>query len=59
MFRYSTFQEANIKGADQTVRMRRLVCTFGVRLQLSKKDVKDQETIQSSTTPDPGYHIGK
>ena len=23
----------------------------------SKKDGKDQETIQSSTTPDPGYHI--
>ena len=25
----------------------------------SKKDGKDQETIQSSTTPDPGYHMGK
>ena len=25
----------------------------------SKKDGKDQETIQSSTTPDPGYHKGK
>ena len=25
----------------------------------SKKDGKDQETIQSSTPPDPGYHIGK
>ena len=25
----------------------------------SKKDGKDQETIQSSTTPDPGYHRGK
>ena len=24
-----------------------------------KKGGKDQETIQSSTTPDPGYHIGK
>ena len=23
------------------------------------KDTKDQETIQSSTTPDPGYHMGK
>ena len=23
-----------------------------------KYDGKDQETIQSSTTPDPGYHIG-
>ena len=25
----------------------------------SKKDSKDQETIQSSTTPDPEYHMGK
>ena len=26
----------------------------------SKKDGKDQETIsQASTTPDPGYHMGK
>ena len=26
---------------------------------LSKKDGKDQETIQSRTTPDPGYNMGK
>ena len=25
----------------------------------SKKDGKDQESIQLSTTPDPGYHMGK
>ena len=25
----------------------------------SKKDSKNQETIQSCTTPDPGYHMGK
>ena len=25
----------------------------------SKKDGKDQESIQSSATPDPGYHMGK
>ena len=25
----------------------------------SKKDGKDQELIQSSTTPDPGYHMEK
>ena len=25
----------------------------------SKKGVKAQESIQSSTTPDPGYHMGK
>ena len=28
-----------------------------VKQLLSKKDGKDQETIQSSTTPDPGYHM--
>ena len=26
---------------------------------LSKKDGKDQKTIQSSTITDPGYHMGK
>ena len=25
----------------------------------SKKDDRDQEMKQSSTTPDPGYHMGK
>ena len=30
-----------------------------VSLQQSKKARKDQETIQSSTLPDPGYHMGK
>ena len=25
----------------------------------SKKESKDQESIQSSTTPDPGYQMGK
>ena len=25
----------------------------------SKENGKDQETIQSSTTPDPGYHMAK
>ena len=24
-----------------------------------RKSGRDQETIQSSTTPDPGYHMGK
>ena len=28
-------------------------------LRAGKVDGKDQETIQSSTTPDPGYHMGK
>ena len=29
------------------------------QLHKSKKDGKDQESIQSSTTPDSGYHVGK
>ena len=28
-------------------------------LTQSKNEVKDQEMKQSSTTPDPGYHMGK
>ena len=34
-------------------------CCFVFVDTLSKKYGKDQETIQSSTTPDPGYHMGK
>ena len=30
-----------------------------LKLILSKKSGKDQESMQSSTTPDPGYHMGK
>ena len=29
--------------------------TFTLRVFVSKKEGKDQESIQSSTTPDPGY----
>ena len=29
------------------------------RYNESKKGGKDRELIQSSTTPDPGYHMGK
>ena len=32
---------------------------YTVAWKYLKKDGKDQETIQSSTTPDPGYHMGK
>ena len=32
---------------------------YNINIFISKKDDKDQETIQSSTTPDPGYHMGK
>ena len=30
-----------------------------VSIDKNKKGGKDQESIQSSTTPDPGYHMGK
>ena len=36
-----------------------LSCWYVVLRFQSKKDCKDQETIQSSTTSDPGYHMGK
>ena len=39
----------------QTPVTARYIC----RLIQSKKDGKDQESIQSSTTPDPGCHMGK
>ena len=32
---------------------------LGSKQYESEKDDKDQETIQSSTTPDPGHHMGK
>ena len=32
---------------------------FVSTLEQNKKDGKYQETIQSSTTPDPGYHMDK
>ena len=33
--KYCTFQSLNNKGADQTARMRRLICAFVVRMQQS------------------------
>ena len=33
--------------------------TAGTDIYKSKKDSKDQESIQSRTTPVPGYQIGK
>ena len=31
----------------------------GFKSQSTKKDDKDQETIKSRNTLDPGYHMGK
>ena len=32
---------------------------YDFKYNVSKKDSKDQDSIQSSTTLDPGYHMGK
>ena len=48
---YFTFQIANNKGADQTARMRRLVCTFVVRK--SHRGPYDVEA--QASWPLPGY----
>ena len=32
---------------------------WSLGLRKSKKDGKEQETMQSSNTPDPGYHTEK
>ena len=36
-----------------------LLSPSALRRNKSKKDGKDQESLQLSTTPDPGYHMGK
>ena len=33
--------------------------THSKNIEESKKERKDQESMQSSTTPDPGHHMGK
>ena len=37
-------------------RLKNRITVFDV---ISKEDGKDKEKIQSSSTPDPGYHMGK
>ena len=41
------------------MRMKDRVDTDQPALSESKEEGKDQESIQSSTTPDPGHHVGK
>ena len=55
----STIVVAINKGDDQTALMRQLNCAFVVRKSNKNKKVgKDQESIQSSTTPDQEYDKG-
>ena len=35
------------------------ILCYGTCMLESNKEGKDQELIQSSTTPDPGHHTGK
>ena len=44
-FRYATFQKANNKGADQTARMRRLVCACVVRKPLKTGFLASRPTL--------------
>ena len=55
-----------VEGKGIKILFRPLLESYKIKCQIilgdrgnSKKDGKDQETIQSSTTPDPGYHMGK
>ena len=45
--------------AMHTTSMYAIENTRWVSFDIKQKGGKDQETIQSSTTPDPGYHMGK
>ena len=36
-----------------------IVNSLGLPVFKKKKDGKDQDSIQTSTTPDPGYGMGK
>ena len=55
---FHTFRKIKVEGfVNQLIKKiwpKTTLCRY-----VSKKDGKDQETIQSSTTPDPGYHMGK
>ena len=60
---YDSLPKSDIKVMTE---MQKTVCIQFNRVTISgevmyksKKGGKDQETIQSSTTPDQGYHMGK
>ena len=52
-----TFQIANNKGADQTAKMRRLICAFVVRKQQSKSFwYRDSYDVEAQASwPPPSY----
>ena len=45
----------------QTIYIAKVISTVykSIRKSLSKEEGKNQESIQWSTTPDPGHHMGK
>ena len=50
----SLFQKKPISMCNHDITVSKAVYLFQ-----NKKDGNDQETIQSTTTPDPGYQMGK
>ena len=65
-FSYVFWVEDRIGGVLQFLGMIKFTCASGRRYTRYdmqnfkiKKGGKDQESIQSSTTPDPGHHMGK
>ena len=44
---------------DQTLNPILIKPLLGILIAQSEKEGKDQESIQSSTKPDPGHHMGK
>ena len=62
---YKTFQQTIfiVSGASRVKRFGAFsfACIYFLKQtsSKSKKDGKDQKSVQSSTTPDPGYHMGK
>ena len=45
VYSYHIFNKANNKGADQTARMRRLICAFDVRMQKTGFSRDDSELL--------------
>ena len=53
---HNPYQQSREEGNDQVTCLNQPTI---LESDKSKKDGKDQEMIKSTTTPDPGYHMGK
>ena len=56
---YSLKSKSDSKGESIRSCFFVVVVVFLLLLRNGTKEGKDQESIQSNTTPDPGHHIGK